>query len=237
MFQPLLAPTDFRGRAAEIGAGTGRIVRMLLQAGIEHVVAVEPSDAIAVLERNLADFGDRVTCLHATGEQLPPTADLDYVFSVGVLHHIPEPEPVVRAAYRALRPGGQLAIWLYGKEGNGLYLAVLLSLRWFTQRLPHRCLAVLAWLLSLPLAAYIVLCRLLPLPLRGYATHVLGPMTAAKRRLVIYDQLNPAYAKYYTRADAIQLVEQAGFVDVRIHHRHGYSWSVVGTKPDQASRS
>jgi hypothetical protein len=61
---------------------------------------------------------------------------------------------------------------------------------------------------------------------------VIARLTPAKRRLVIYDQLNPAYAKYYTRTEAHALLERAGFVDIQLYHRHGYSWSVVGTRPD-----
>ncbi len=60
---------------------------------------------------------------------------------------------------------------------------------------------------------------------------MIARLTPDKRRLVIYDQLNPAYAKYYTRAEARALLEQAGFVDVQLYHRHSYSWSVVGTRP------
>jgi hypothetical protein len=56
-------------------------------------------------------------------------------------------------------------------------------------------------------------------------------LTPAKRRLVLYDQLNPAYAKYYARDEARGLLAHAGFRDICLHHRHGYSWSVIGTKP------
>ena len=55
--------------------------------------------------------------------------------------------------------------------------------------------------------------------------------TPAKRRVVIYDQLNPAYATYYSRAEAEALMAGAGFVDIRLHHRHGYSWTVTGRRP------
>ena len=56
-------------------------------------------------------------------------------------------------------------------------------------------------------------------------------MTRDKRRLVIYDQLRPTYAKYYTGPEARELMSRAGFGDIRLHHRHGYSWTVVGTRP------
>ena len=45
-------------------------------------------------------------------------------------------------------------------------------------------------------------CRWMPLPLAAYMRRVMLPLTPAKRRVVIYDQLNPAYAKYYTRQEA-----------------------------------
>jgi SAM-dependent methyltransferase len=61
-----------------------------------------------------------VTLLRATGEGIPPNAGLDAIFSIGVRHHIPDPRPVVREAYEALRPGGLCFVWLYGREGNEL---------------------------------------------------------------------------------------------------------------------
>ena len=236
MFGPLLSPEEVAGRRVmEIGSGSGRIARILLSAGAAHVVAVEPSAAFDVLRDNLSAQADRVTLLRLTGEAVPPFGDLDYVFCIGVLHHIPEPEPVVRAAHAALRPGGRMAIWLYGREGNETYLTALTPLRALTRRLPHALLATLVRMIDVPLVAYVALCRVLPLPLAGYMREVVRRLDPSKRRLTIYDQLNPAYAKYYTRDEAHALLAGAGFEKVALHHRHGYSWSVVGTKALQRS--
>jgi hypothetical protein len=38
-------------------------------------------------------------------------------------------------------------------------------------------------------------------------------------------------ARYYKEAEARALFEEAGFRDVRLHHRHGYFWTVIATKP------
>ena len=217
-------------RVAEIGSGTGRIVNMLLEAGAKYVVALEPSDAFELLCRNIKQ-PEKVICLKITGEELPAYGDLDYVFSIGVLHHIPDPKPVVEAAFNALRPGGHLLVWLYGKEGNSLFLALVRPLRALTKRLPHFLLAFLVEIMYWPLVLYIKLCHWLPLPLREYMLPVLERMSPEKRRLIIYDQLSPEYAKYYTRFDAEKLLSDGKFENVQIHHRHGYSWTVIGTKP------
>lgn len=231
VFGPLLEPADVSGRrVAEIGSGTGRIVQMLMIAGARHVTAIEPSEAFGVLEALSQQYGDRVRCLRARGDEIPPDG-FDLVVSIGVLHHIPEPRPVLEAAWRALRPGGRLAVWVYGYEGNERYLALVQPLRSVTPRMPHLLLAGLSWLLTGLLGAYVLACRVLPLPLHSYMRSVFGRLTWGKRYLTVYDQLNPAYARYYRREEALDLLASAGFGDVRIHHRHGYSWAVTALRP------
>jgi SAM-dependent methyltransferase len=232
IIDPLLSPDDFRGkRVAEIGSGAGRIVGMMLETGAAHVLAVEPSDGHFVAQRNLARYGDRVSFMHARGEALPPAPPFDLLVSVGVLQFIPDPKPVVDAAFAALKPDGRLFVWLYAREGTALYRALVRILRPVGRVVPHPVLAALVRLIDLPLSLYIRLCRAAPLPLHDYVRNVLGRFPPEKRRLVIYDQLNPTHAHYHSRAEAERLLADGGFVDIRLHHRRGYSWSVVGRKP------
>jgi SAM-dependent methyltransferase len=219
----------------DVGSGSGRIVNMLLDAGALEVTAVEPSDAFVVLKENTAERQTRVRYVHGPGEALPAAPPLDLVVSIGVLHHVPDPAPVARAMCAALKPGGRGLVWLYGREGNGAYLAFALPLRAITTRLPDRALWGLSAALSALLQVYIGACRFLPLPMRNYMRNVVGKWTPEVRKLTIYDQLNPAYAKYYTRAEGIALLTDAGFGNVTAYHRHGYSWTVSGVKPGSAA--
>jgi SAM-dependent methyltransferase len=230
---PLLPLSAFAGtKVAEIGSGTGRIVLMLLAAGADHVLAIEPSQAVLVLRRNLESVANRVEILQARGEAIPPGLQLDYVVSIGVLHHIPEPAPVVAAAFAALRSGGRIVIWLYGKEGDGIAISMIEILRRATTHLPHWAVATLAGLCNVGLYFYIPMCRVFSfLPLAGYMRNVIGRFSLAKRYLVLYDQLKPAYAKYYRENEVRRLLESAGFTNVTLYHRHGYSWTAVGERP------
>ncbi len=228
---PFLNADEIRDcRVAEIGSGTGRIVNMLLEAGAKYVVALEPSDAFEVLCQNIKQ-PEKVNCVKMRGDQLPSDGNLDYIFSIGVLHHIPDPKPVIEAAFRALRPGGRFLVWLYGKEGNAFYLTTVMLLRVLTNRLPHFVLSALVRVLCWPLLFYMKLCHRLSLPLQEYMVTVFEKMSPEKRRLIIYDQLNPSYSKYYTKREAEKLLIDGKFENVRTHHRHGYSWTVIGTKP------
>jgi SAM-dependent methyltransferase len=236
VFGPLYDVARLRNaRIGDIGSGTGRIVDMLLDAGASTVVAVEPSDAFEILKRNTAARADRVVLVHGTGDAIPDDADLDVVVAIGVLHHVVDPAPIVRAARAALRPGGTFLVWLYGREGNGLYLATFGALRAVTTRLPDAMLAAVAALLEPVASAYASCCRWAPLPMRRYMLGHFARLDRAQRRLTIYDQLNPAYAKYYREHEARALLEAEGFVDVRLFRRHGYSWTVAGRRPDAVS--
>jgi SAM-dependent methyltransferase len=236
-FGPLMDVRDLHGKVvAEIGSGTGRIVRMLVLAGTKKVFAFEPSAAYQVLCENTADIRDHVECLQLAGDQVPDNLNLDAVFSIGVVHHIPNPIPVMTAAFNALKPGGRVFIWLYGEEGNETYLKFAVPMRRLTTKLPHALLMFICHVLNLFVGACIWLARRVRMPMRGYLTEVLGRFPSKTRLMVIYDQLNPAYAKYYRKDEATSLLAEAGFVEIALYHRHDYSWSVTGVRPGAPAR-
>ena len=35
---------------------------------------------------------------------------------------------------------------------------------------------------------------------------------------------------YYKKAEVISLLSSAGFSDIKVYHRHEYSWTAIGTK-------
>lgn len=235
IIEPLLPIERLRGiSAAEIGSGTGRIANMMMEAGVARLYALEPSRAVESLKQNTSRYADRIDILNLRGDQLPPL-NLDLVISIGVIHHIPDPDPVMRAAVAALKPGGQVLLWLYGREGNELYLSIFEPLRTITRRLPHFLLVPVAHALNFAAGVYLSLARVMPLPMHAYVTNIFGRFDRQTRYLAVYDQLNPDYAKYYTRAEAVDLMSRAGLTDIQAYHRHGYSWTVRGTRPSKAA--
>ena len=232
VFGPLMQLGDLRGVViADIGAGTGRFTNIFLSNGASKVIAVEPSRAFDVLVRNTASYNGRVEYVNTRGEDFRPLAPVDFAFSYGVLHHIPDPVPTVVAMRDALKPGGRIGIWVYGREGNESYIAAQKMLGLLISRVPHTLLAAVVWALYWPAALYTLACRALPLPMRRYFSEVYGKLTPDKQRLVLYDQLNPAYAKYYWQQEVRALLQNAGFVDIELFHRHDYSWTAVAVKP------
>jgi SAM-dependent methyltransferase len=108
---------------AEIGAGTGNVSRLLLDGGIGHLTAVEPSPQMyPLLRRTLADEPRAVVLqgrLGGPGAEFE--ARFDSIVYLNVLEHVDDDAGELRRAWAALRPGGHLCIfvpalqWLYGR--------------------------------------------------------------------------------------------------------------------------
>ena len=124
-FGDIFDPNEIKGKlVAEIGSGSGRILRMILNYKPKYVFAVEPSKSIEIAKENLKNFSN-ITYLNETGDKFDLSNNeggADYIFSLGVIHHIKNPGDVLLNIHRSLKNDGKFIIWVYGREDNGLYV-------------------------------------------------------------------------------------------------------------------
>lgn len=102
----MAAAVDSAHRVLDLGAGTGKLTRLLPAAGARQVWAVEPDpQMLAVLAAATAD----ATALQGSAEQIPlPDATLDVVV-VGQALHWFDLDIALPEIARVLQPGGRLA--------------------------------------------------------------------------------------------------------------------------------
>lgn len=97
----------------DLGCGSGRWARFVSErVGTLHCIDAS-AEALAVARRNL---GDRSNCLfhHASVDSLPlPTGSMDFGYSLGVLHHVPDTAAGIAACAVKLRSGAPLLLYLY----------------------------------------------------------------------------------------------------------------------------
>lgn len=136
----------------DAGCGGGRYSRM---AGRHQarVVSVDLSAAVAKAAALCAGL-PQVALVQADLLALPLAQDqFDLVFSIGVLHHSPDPRRAFHELALRVRPGGRLAVWLY-RRNTAPQEWLNSALRALTTRLPARSLerlcAGLGWLGSIP---------------------------------------------------------------------------------------
>jgi len=100
-----LLPPEAR-RVLDLGAGTGKLTRQLVDAG-HDVVAVEPSPQ---LRAELAAYVPEAELLEGGAEQIPlPDSDVDAVL-VGQAFHWFDQDRALPEIARVLRPGGRLGL-------------------------------------------------------------------------------------------------------------------------------
>jgi SAM-dependent methyltransferase len=240
-------PDDFRGRVVvEGGCGKGRHTRLAARYGAAAVIGLDLSSAVEVAFANTRDLPSA----HVVQADLlrPPLrpGSCDYAFSVGVLHHLPDPSAGFRALAGAVRPGGAVSVWVYGAEGNGFITRAVTPLRIaVTSRLPPRLLHALSFALALPLkAALSALYRPARRPGREWLRRrlfyepYLGAISGFPLREVhhiVHDHLAAPVAHYLERDAVERWYRDAGAKDVAIAWHNRNSWRGFGRLPAAAA--
>lgn len=105
----------------DMGCGPGRFTDVVANMGAT-VIALDYSSAIDAAKENFNEISSDILFVQGDALKLPIKTDsLDYVFTIGVLHHTPSPESGVREAWRVLRPSGEFAIRVYGFGARSFY--------------------------------------------------------------------------------------------------------------------
>jgi hypothetical protein len=151
---------------------------------------------------------------------------VDIAFSIGVIHHLEFPERALAAMTRAVRSGGQVAMWVYGKENNGWLLWALNPARKILfSKLP------ISWVHFLSLFPAALLWALLRVGLSQIEYfRLIRTFTFPHLRSIVFDQMLPRIANYWSRDEVIALMKGAGLSDVEVAWVNQMSWAARGTK-------
>jgi 2-polyprenyl-3-methyl-5-hydroxy-6-metoxy-1,4-benzoquinol methylase/uncharacterized protein YbaR (Trm112 family) len=206
-----LTPGDLRGRLVlDVGCGSGRFSEVATRWG-STVVGIDLSEAVDACQQNLGDRPN-MHIVQANIFHLPFRPEtFDVVFSIGVLHHTPDCRKAFETAASFVKPGGEIAIWLYSTHPRTLMSD---PLRRVTTRLPKRLLYALAHV-AVPL--YYVY----RIPLLGKLFFILMPISLDRRPrwriLDTYDWYSPIYQSKHTYPEVYRWFTEAGLVDVQMH--------------------
>jgi SAM-dependent methyltransferase/uncharacterized protein YbaR (Trm112 family) len=230
---------SFRGeRVLDAGCGIGRHAYYAARYGAE-VWAVDISDAVEVAARNTRGTGVRI--VQADLNHLPFREEsFDLVYSMGVLHHLDDPERAFRYLLRFVKPGGEFRVFLYWaperQPFKRLMLNAVSALRILTVRLPHRLLyrlsyvaAFLAWVCFVwPYRAIRHIPMLFKigelLPLRQYSRYPFRTCVNDQ-----FDRLSAPLERRYSRAQIEQFLKSAGLEETNVFPNFG--WVASGRKP------
>jgi SAM-dependent methyltransferase len=217
---------DFSGkRFLDAGCGMGRNAFWALKAGAAAGLAIDYDErTIAAARKNLASYPNCEVRFQSIYE-LAEEGTVDVAFSIGVIHHLAEPRRAVENMVRAIASGGSLVLWLYAREGNERFLRVVDPLRrHVSSRLPPAVTRATAFCLTIALKFY------LALPHRRPYETLLRRHSFRQLQLIIFDQLIPSIANYWTADEVRELVAGLPLERVSLTHTNRMSWTLVATK-------
>ena len=226
-------PTDAVG--FDLGCGSGRWAKLVApRVGWLH--CIDPSVAITVAQKNLHSL---TNCeFHNSGvDDIPvPDRSMDFGYSLGVLHHIPDTQAALASCVAKLKPGAPFLLYLYYSFDNRpswyRWLWQLTELiRGLVSRMPHYFRYILsqiiATLIYWPLARFAKLaenfgCNVKNFPLAAYRRRVFYVM-----RTDALDRFGTRLEQRFSRIEIQRMMELAGLQGVVFSESVPF-WCAVG---------
>lgn len=223
---------------ADIGCGSGRWAAVVAPR-VGRLVCVDASEeALKVAARNLAG-SDNVELKKADVGRLPFTDDeLDFAYSLGVLHHVPDTGSALAEVARILRPGAPFLVYLYyAFDNRPLWFRTL----WMLSDLARRSICrapssvrffvcdLIALFVYWPLARLAGIFDRLSFFVTNFPLAYYRDKSFYVMRTDALDRFGTRLEKRFTRAEIASILTSAGFSDVCFSSGAPF-WCAVGRK-------
>jgi ubiquinone/menaquinone biosynthesis C-methylase UbiE len=229
-------PADAVG--IDVGCGSGRW-SVMVAPRVGHLHLLDASkDALAVARQNLSEAGN-VSFHLASVDAIPlENASLDFAFSLGVLHHVPDTAAAIRSIAAKLRPGAPFLIYLYyALDNRPWWYRTIWRLsnlgRIAVSALPPSARLVVSQIIAVTI--YWPLARLARLvEFAGFSPSGIPLESYRNRKFYVmrtdaYDRFCTKLEQRFTRAQIEQMLVNGGFEKIRFSESVPY-WCAVGRK-------
>jgi SAM-dependent methyltransferase len=221
----------------DMGCGSGRWARWVAPK-VKKLHCIDPSMAIEVAKKNLAQHANVSFHQASVDEQCLPADSQDFGYSLGALHHVPDTAAAIRSCVDLLKPGAPLLLYLYyAFDNRPWWFHAIWRLsdlgRQLIYRLPpkpkHIVTDVIAVLIYMPLALFSRLVERLgisvaSIPLSYYRKHSFYTMRTDAR-----DRFGTPLERRFTRSQIAEMMADAGLAEVRFSDAAPY-WCAMGLK-------
>ena len=233
-----VTPEFFKDKIVlEGGCGKGRHTQLAARWGAIDVIGVDLSAAVETAFAATRELPN-VHIVQADIYALPFAVVFDYVFSVGVLHHLPDPRGGFKSLASRVKPGGHISAWVYGAENNEWITRWVNPLRKrLTSRMNPRTLLQLS---KLPAAMMFAATKLIYGPVNrltpGVARHLfyndylkaIANFGWREQHTIVFDHLVAPTAFYISRAEFADWWREIGASDVITGWHNRNSWRGFG---------
>ena len=231
-------PKFFEGKVVlEGGCGKGRHTKLAAEWGAAEVVGIDLGDGVEsafALTRDLPN----VHIIQCDIFKLPLKRVFDYAFSVGVLHHTPDPKNAFLSLASKVKKGGHISAWVYGAENNEWISRYVNPVREsFTSQISQ---PILYQLSKLPTLGLFLSTKLIYRPLNAAAKPIanrlfyneylnhLGTFGWREQHNIVFDHLVAPTAFYISKDEFMKWWQELEAEDIEITWHNENSWCGYG---------
>jgi ubiquinone/menaquinone biosynthesis C-methylase UbiE len=228
----------------DLGCGSGRWAK-LTSTRVAKLHCIDPSSALSVAQRNLAS---QTNCeFHLAGVESIPLADesMDFGYSLGVLHHVPDTRGAIAACVAKLKPGAPFLLYVYYAFDNRpkwfrTLWRVSDSVRRMMSRTPYPVRSaicdVIAAVIYWPLARVAKLAHALGVNVENFPLSSYRDRGFYVMRTDALDRFGTRLEQRFTKEQIRTMMESAGLERIRFSDKMPH-WCAVGYASDRASVS
>jgi len=221
----------------DLGCGTGRWAKLVLpRVGMLH--CIDPSKALEVAKRNLAAESKTNVQFHLASVDAIPLADssMDFGYSLGVLHHIPDTQAAIASCVNKLKPGAPFLVYLYYAFDNRPFWFRWL---WNISNLARKIISKLPFALRYIISQMIAVFVYYPLAKISHFSEKIGfsvsnfPLSAYRKnsfytmRTDALDRFGTHLEKRFTREQIKNMMIAAGLEAIEFSEKTPF-WCAVG---------
>lgn len=223
-----------------MGCGSGRWAK-LVAARVGKLYCVDPSSAIEIAKKNLGEFTNCEFVNAGVGDQVFPMNSMDFGYSLGVLHHVPDTRAGLVECIGYLKPGAPFLVYLYYRFDNRSPIYRMIwqmseLVRSIVSRLPHRSRYLVSNLIAAtvyyPIARFGWLIGKLKVP-----ANIVGRLPLATyQNLSFYTMRTDALDRFgtqleqrFTKDEVRSMMIDGGLENIKFSDQTPY-WCAVGHK-------
>lgn len=224
--------------AFDVGCGSGRWAKYVApRVGLLH--CIDPSAvALNVTRKTLAEFANcEFYCASVDNIPLQPNS-MDFGYSLGVLHHVPDTQKGINDSVALLKPGGIFLIYLYyALDGRPKWFIFLWCVTDFFRgkiaKLPSRIKRfvtdVIAIFIYWPISRFLFVLEKLGLNVACFPLSSYRESSFYTLRTDALDRFGTSLEKRFTRKQIGEMMEEAGLKDIVFSENEPF-WCAYGIK-------
>lgn len=222
----------------DVGCGTGRFSKILAPK-VKHLTLLDPSKkALLVAKKNLKKFKNISFFNTSVSSMNFKKKSFDFVYSLGVLHHIPDLDLALRDINKILKKNGLLLIYLYYRFDNKPFHYKIIwkiseLLRYIISNLPFFLKKNICFLITvtiyLPLAIFCKILKKFKIKIENIPLNQYHDKSFYVMLTDTVDRFGTKYEKRYTRKEIREKLIKNGFEKVKFSKNEPY-WHAIAFK-------